>query len=354
MDWIARRAVLGACVLGSHALTLYAQPTAPPDPDPQAPRPASTSNARQGVGLRVPEGVKALRDLVYARVDDRELKLDLYLPASAQPAEGHKPEDIAPVPLIVWVHGGGWRGGTKAVCPALPLTAKGFAAASVEYRFVQDATFPAQIHDCKGAIRWLRANADKYRLDPERIGVWGASAGGHLVALLGTSAGVENAEGDVGGNPTFSSRVNAVCDWFGPTDLVAILGPDAANADPDNGGRLPPAGTLVTDLMGCWPKKCADLYRLANPISFASKDDPPFLIMHGDADPLVPLAQSEALHAALEKSGVRSRLHVVKGHKHTSFRGADLDMVGAFFEAELRPSAPAHPPAEKRKDSDKQ
>src|SRR5205085_165270 len=138
-------------------------------------------------------------------------RLDLYLPEKAQ----------GRLPVVVWIHGGAWRAGSKDHCPAVPLTAKGFAVASINYRFSQHAVFPAQIEDCKAAIRWLRANADKYHLDPDHIGAWGASAGGHLVALLGTSGNKKELEGK-GGNLEQSSKVQCVIDWFGPTDLLGL------------------------------------------------------------------------------------------------------------------------------------
>lgn len=325
----------------------WGQPTDPaalPNPDPQAPRPAP---AARNAAPRVPDGVKALRNQVYAKVGDRELRLDLYLPKEAQAAPADTKPNVgadaaaskpARVPLVIWIHGGGWRGGSKNVCASLPLTERGFAAASIEYRFVQDDVFPAQIHDCKAAIRWLRAKADEFNLDPSRFGVWGASAGGHLAALLGTSCGVPELEGDIGDFDDRSSCVQAVCDWFGPTDLVAILGPGAATADPEAGDRMPPAGQLVHDLFAAWPKRKPDLYRLANPITFASKDDAPFLIMHGDQDPLVPLSQSEMLDKALAAAGAESKLHIVKGGKHAGFKGEDLKMVAEFFEARLKPA----------------
>ena len=150
------------------------------------------------------------RDLVYAKTPQRELALDLYIPDGAT-----KP------PLIVWVHGGAWRAGSKAKPPALWMLERGYAVASISYRLSQQAVFPAQIHDCKAAIRWLRAHASKYGYDAERIGAWGASAGGHLVALLGTSSGVKELEGDLGYNDQ-SSRVQAVVDYFGPTDVTAM------------------------------------------------------------------------------------------------------------------------------------
>ena len=145
---------------------------------------AARSNRRRA---ELPAGVRVLRDIVYARAPEQELKLDLYLPAN-------RPEK--PLPLIVWIHGGAWRAGSKDRNPAARFVAGGYVSASIAYRLSQTAVFPAQIHDCKAAIRWLRAHAGKYGIDPRRVAVWGSSAGGHLVALLGTSGGVEELEGN--------------------------------------------------------------------------------------------------------------------------------------------------------------
>ena len=136
------------------------------------------------------QGVRVEKDIAYVTDGDAAQKLDLYLP--------EKPSDT-PLPLIVWVHGGGWQAGSKSGCPAVGFVARGYVAASVEYRFSQKAVFPAQIQDCQAAIRWLRANSKKYNIDPEHIGVWGGSAGGHLVALMGTLGG-KKAFTPVGGN----------------------------------------------------------------------------------------------------------------------------------------------------------
>ena len=186
-----------------------------------------------------PKGVQALRNLPYVANGHERQRLDLYLP---EKAEGR-------LPLIVWIHGGAWWAGSKEDCPAVPLAAKGYAVASINYRFSQHAVFPAQIEDCKAAIRWLRANAAKYHLDADHIGVWGASAGGHLVALLGTTGGVKELEGK-GGNLDQSSRVQCVVDWFGPTDFVddgqagrqaGHAGGAAASAAPSRRTRRRPA-----------------------------------------------------------------------------------------------------------------
>jgi acetyl esterase/lipase len=254
---------------------------------------ASQERPRRPGPPRLPEGVKALRDLQYVEGGHERNRLDLYLP---ERAEGR-------LPLIVWIHGGAWLGGSKENCPALPFTAKGYAVASVNYRFSQHAVFPAQIEDCKAAIRWLRANAAQYQLDPDHIGVWGASAGGHLVALLGTTGDVKDLEG-TGGNLDQSSRVQCVVDWFGPTDLAAM------------GKQADKPGTPVAQLIGGPVQENKEKARKASPLSYVSKDSAPFLIMHGDQDNVVPLAQSEVLAKALKKAGVEVKLQVVEGDGH--------------------------------------
>ena len=175
--------------------------------------------------------------------------------------------------------------------------------ASINYRLSQHAVFPAQIEDCKAAIRWLRANAAKYHLDPDHIGVWGASAGGHLVALLGTTGGVKELEG-TGGNLDQSSRVQCVVDWFGPTDMATM------------GRQADKPGTPVAQLIGGPVQENQEKARKASPLTYVSKDSAPFLIMHGDKDNMVPLQQSEVLAEALKKAGVEVKLQVVKGNGH--------------------------------------
>jgi acetyl esterase/lipase len=185
----------------------------------------------------------------------------------------------------------------------VPLVEKGYAAASINYRLSQQALFPAQIEDCKAAIRWLRANAKKYHLDPRHIGVWGASAGGHLVALLGATGGVKDLEGEEG-NLDQSSRVQAVVDWFGPTDFATI------------GKGLSDPKSPVSRLIGGSPQENKEKAAKASPITYVGKDAAPTLIMHGDKDNLVPISQSEELAAALKKAGVEVTFQVVKGNGH--------------------------------------
>ncbi len=266
-----------------------------------------------------PEGTRTSKDVSYGPHERN--KLDLTVPKADKP-----------LPLVIWVHGGGWEFGDKAGNPAVLLLAKGYAVASINYRYSKQAVFPAQLHDCKAAVRFLRDNAAKYNLDPNAFGVWGASAGGHLVALLGTTGDVPELEGDA--KTKTSSKVQAVCDWFGPTDLTK-LSPQGAAANP------------VTKLLGGSTGEKAELAKLANPITHVTKNDAPFLTFHGDKDSLVPVSQSELLQAALTKAGVESELVVLKGADHGN--GEFRTQVGnaenrkkllAFFDRHLKAAPP--------------
>jgi len=261
-----------------------------------------------------------LRDLEYASVDEGSLKLDLYLP---------DPLPDEPRPLVVWIHGGGWRGGSKDWTRAPETLGTEYVVASIDYRLSQDATFPAQIHDCKAAIRWLRAHAAEYGFDPDRIGAWGSSAGGHLVALLGTSGDVEELEGTVGDHLDQSSAVQAVCDFFGPTDFLAMIGQPSLL---DHRSPTSPESLLL----GGPVAEMQELARLASPITFVDSSDPPFFIVHGDEDPTVPVEQSIDFHAALLAAGVESTLTIVEGAEHGGFADVVYVAVKAFFDAHLR------------------
>jgi acetyl esterase/lipase len=288
-------------------------------------RPPVRPNPPRGQPAQVPDSLKPQLDVEYAKVGDLSLKLDVYVPKDV------KAEDK--LPLIVWVHGGGWQAGDKRGGPFLQLAGKGYVLASVNYRLSQQAVFPAQIHDCKAAIRFLRANAGKYNVDPDRIGVWGSSAGGHLVALLGTSGDVKELEGDVGPHVGVSSRIQAVVDWFGPTDLTLMGKQSGANSRIDHDSPNSPESRLL----GGPVQEKKDLARQANPLTFVTKDDPPFLIMHGDADPLVPPDQSRMLHDALKAVGVDTTLHLQAGAGHSLPGPAMQAMVENFFERTLKP-----------------
>jgi acetyl esterase/lipase len=286
-----------------------------------------TSAEERYGGRPLPPGVEVVRDVVYGKGGGRSLTLDiLRLKESAKASQ----------PVVVYVHGGGWSGGSKAGAPPLlaALAQRGYFCATIDYRLSQEARFPAQIEDCKCAIRFLRSRAREYNLNPDRIGVWGHSAGGHLVALLGTTGDVKDLEGD-GGSPKVSSRVQAVLDCFGPTDFARMA--DFPSRIDHNSSNSP-----ESRLVGGPVQQKKEEVRRANPITYVTKDDPPFLIMHGDQDPLVPLNQSQLLLDALKKAGVDASLHVVKGGGH-GFGSKQIDeMTLAFFDRTLKtPAAPS-------------
>ncbi len=259
-----------------------------------------------------------------------DLRLDVHLPENATP----------PYPVVVWIHGGAWRTGSRtATNQANLLCPRGFAVVGIDYRLTDVATWPAQIQDCKGAIRWLRANASAFDLDPDRIGAWGSSAGGHLAACLGTMGDVGeirvgnyevDLEGDVGGNLEFSSRVQAVCDWFGPTDFVHMRElPTFDHEDP---------GSPESELVGGPIQELPDRCSTANSIPFVSPDDPPFLIMHGTVDTAVPFSQSELLDRALRlQASTEVTFFPVQdnGHGGPGFDD-NQQLVFDLFESRLR------------------
>jgi arylsulfatase A-like enzyme/acetyl esterase/lipase len=267
----------------------------------------------------LPEGVKAVRNATYSNIEGkRALLLDLYLPA-AEPAK--------PLPVVMWIHGGGWKAGSKEGCPLIWLAAEGFAVASIDYRLIPEARWPMPLDDCRAAVRWLRMNAKKFNLDASHIGAAGGSAGGHLAALLGTA--------DAPKDEAVSSRVQAVGDWYGPADALTmpnnVPGPNKTDADLAQSNMARLLGGIVRDH--------AEMAKQASPLYQVSKDDPPFLIVHGDKDPMVPLDQSERLHAKLLEAGVASTLHVIKGAGHGG-KGFDTpevrDIVRGFFGKHLK------------------
>jgi acetyl esterase/lipase len=273
---------------------------------------------------KLPDGTAEHRDLRYGPHQERNT-LDLFVPKSDKP-----------VPLVIWVHGGAWSGGSKSGNnPALPLLSKGYAVASVNYRLSQHDVFPAQIEDCKAAVRLLRANAKKYNLNPDAFGAWGSSAGGHLVALLGTAGDAKDLEGKVGDHAGVSSKVQCVVNFYGPTDLARMGAQSGPNSKIDHDSPKSPESRLV----GGPIKENKDKADKASPLTYASKGSAPLLTVHGDADPLVPLAQGESLHAALKKLGVESELVVLKGAGHggAAFNSPESrDKITAFLDKHLK------------------
>jgi putative heme-binding domain-containing protein len=282
---------------------------------------------------RLPEGTKVHRDLAYVPNGHERNKLDLYLPAKTD----------SPLPVIVWVHGGAWLGGNKDNPPALPFLTRGYAVASTNYRLSSHARFPAQIEDCKAAIRWLRANAKTYHLDPDHIGVWGASAGGHLVALLGITAGVKELEGN-GGNPNQASRVQCVVDFFGPTDFARIAEQSGPDSKLDHNAADAPEARLIG---GPVPEN-KDKAAKASPVHYVTREAAPFLLVHGDRDPVVPYAQSEELAEALRKVGVEVTLKKLEGAGHggPEFNRPQIrKQIEEFFDRHLKKTVTATPAA---------
>lgn len=305
------------------AVTLAGQPSSSA-PSGATPAPAATPAASAAPAITT----KKIANLTYATPEgSKPLLIDLYLPEPSG----------KPVPVVLWVHGGGWMMGDKEWCPAAYLVPKGYAAASISYRFTQVAPFPAQLHDCKAAVRWLREHAKEYNLDADHIGVWGASAGGHLVALLGLTNGDKEVEGEAGGEAgsSPSSAVQCVVDWFGPMDLRYVAKPGVT----DDG-----ANGMVTALVGGTGDLVAANATLASPITHVSKDDVPFLIMHGDKDTLVELRHSEMLDKALHDVGVESTLVVLPGAGHGGKQFGEpkvIQQITEFFEKHLKPAGNA-------------
>ena len=253
-----------------------------------------------------------LRNVVYGHASGRALTLDMYLPVDAE--NGRKR------PVIVFLHGGGWKVGDKSeVEDYVSLyTSAGYAVASVNYRLSGVARFPAQIFDCKTAVRWVRANAGTYGLDPQRIGVLGLSAGGHLAALLGTSEGVQTLEDLAEGSPNESSRVQAVVDVSGPTDLTIPTHSLVGKISIDGLFGGPAAQHLA-------------LAKEANPALYATPDDAPTLLIFGDKDDLVLPVNATILENALHKVGVPAEILTVHGGKHVPFFEQQQEAALAFF-----------------------
>lgn len=245
---------------------------------------------------RAPADLDIDRDIEYGKVGDLTLKLDLYRPKD-------RPKE--PLPAVLYIHGGAWKSGDKAPAPPhiLALARHGYAVASVNYRLTGVAPFPAQIEDCMCAVQWVRVNAARYGMDPDRIGAWGGSAGGHLVLLLGC-ADASSGLGSKDGPPGISTRVHAVCSWFGPADLV--------KAAREGTGRT---GVLPSFLGGTLEEK-PEAYKQASPVTHVTKDDPPVLMIHGDADDVVPIGQSEVMLEKLKEAGVEATLIRVKNAGH--------------------------------------
>ena len=256
---------------------------------------------------RIPDGVTKYSDIVYAKVDGKDLKLDIYVPKTKSPP-----------PLLIWIHGGGWRMGSKAnINPAFfQLVKHGFAVASIDYSLLGLPGLLKIVHECKGAVRFLRAKAHEYGVNAAKIGVGGSSAGGHLVLLLGTFGGNSRLEGTIGGNHGQSSSVQAVVDFFGPSDFPAM----------SKHKKRP--GIML-------------LAKFLSPATHVDKNDPPLLIYHGSEDKIVPVEQGVIIDRKYRKAKLESTLYVIKGAGH-GFRRNELPKdkaiaeMSAFFTKHLK------------------
>lgn len=260
------------------------------------------------------------KNLVFAKTETGDLKLDIYMPKEAE-----KPQ------LIVFIHGGGWRNNSYKKCHTPWLTDYGFAVASISYRLTDKATFPAQIHDCKSAVRWLRANSDKYGYNAEKIGVTGTSAGGHLSLLMGVTNSSKIHEGTVGGNLDQSSAVHAIVDFYGPSDFLLR-------------SKNQPVKTEIPDspvwlLLGGPVSKKQEIAKVASPAFHVSKDDPPLLIYHGDKDGKVKMDQSQRMVDEYKKLNLDVKLFVIEGAGHGGKQFFEKDqrkLIADFFKSKLK------------------
>lgn len=268
-----------------------------------------------------PANLTAIRDLNYAGTENWRQTLDLYVP---------KTPPASPLPLVVFIHGGGWTGGSKNTGGVLlTLIHDGaFIGASINYRLTQEGPHPAQIHDCKAAIRWLRAHAKEYHIDPDKIAVFGISAGGHLVSLLGTGGDVKDLEGSVGGNLDQNSRVRCVINFCGPADFLTFGGKGSIIAPED------PA-SAIGKLLGGKVSEHPDIAKAASPVTYITKDDPPFLHIHGTADELVPYAQVLEFDEKLKAAGVSSTVLTGEKGGHVFFSQELVKKMRTFLDLHL-------------------
>jgi acetyl esterase/lipase len=293
---------------------VWAQPPVTPPAKEAKPDPKKAAKAAMEM---LAERAEIFTNLAYVENGHQRQKLDLFVPKT----------DDGPLPLIVWIHGGGWQGGSKDACPMAIYVTRGYVVASINYRLSQHAIYPAQLDDCQAALRWLRKNASKYKIDPDRIGVSGASAGGHLAALVGAAGSSTKGKPD---------RVDVQCvvDVFGPANFLTIWPQSDPKTTVVKHHELDsPEGRLFG---GPIPEKTA-LAKQASPMTYVSKNAPPFLILHGKKDRVVPWQQSEELHEALKKAGADSTLILVDDAGHDgNVAGPNGKKIAEFFDKHLK------------------
>ena len=277
---------------------------------------------RMGLGEQPDAAKKTHRNLEFAKVGGEPLLLDLMLPRRT----------VNP-PLLVWIHGGGWRSGSKAGVPIAGLVKRGYAVASISYRFTDVAVFPAQIHDCKAAIRWLRAHSERFGYDASRIAVAGSSAGGHLALLVGVSGDEPSLEGKVGSHFDQPSSVDAIIDFFGPSDFVLRRKTQPDRALTTKSGSFALLGGVRDGQID------RELERRSSPALHVSMSDPPLLIFHGDNDKTVLLDQSERMVSVYSEAGLAAELVVIEGAGHGGskfYTEQNFEKMDAFLKQHLR------------------
>jgi acetyl esterase/lipase len=268
------------------------------------------------IGVAAEPHVKG--DICYAEVEGHKLLLDLYTPAGKQKS-----------PLVVWVHGGAWRSGSKDSMPLGKLVDDGYAVASVDYRLSPVARFPAQVHDIKAAIRFLRVHGKQHGIDATKIAIAGASAGGHLAALVGATNGNQELEGKVGNDLNESSAVQGIISYYGMSNFTTIL----AQSTPHGLKVRVPALEL---LLGGRPEVKPELARLASPVFHVDQNSPPLLLLHGDLDPQAPVNQSLELSGAYQKHGRSVELKILHGSAHGGaafYAPAQIKLVEEFLSS---------------------
>jgi len=258
--------------------------------------------------VEVPDNVIEKKDIEYGRVGDRSLQLDLYLPKDL----GHT------VPGLIFIHGGAWKGGSREIMKyyTVRYARRGYVTATISYRLAQEAPFPAAVSDAKCAVRWMRANASKYNVDPNQIGVIGGSAGAHLAMMVGYSSDVPELEGD-GGHSGVSSRVQAVVNFYGPVDLTTPFAIKQSAVPNFLGGKT--------------YDEAPDLYAFASPITHLTRDDPPTLILHGTIDGVVPIHQADLLAQKLEKLGIPFVYEKFEGWPHAMDLAEAVNLRGQYL-----------------------
>jgi acetyl esterase/lipase len=283
---------------------------------------SSGGTATAQPAAKVPDNVELLRNVPFGKGGSQVLTMHILRP---------KTLPKAPMPVLVYIHGSAWMRDNKdlAIGRLIATAQQGYFGATIQVRTSGEAVFPAPLEDAKCAIRFLRAKAKDYHIDPNRIGVWGDSSGGHLSALVGLTAGAKELDGQ-GGWADFSSRVQAVCSMCPAVGFLAADWPERHNTGPNG-----PAFRLL----GGDPRKDKrELARKASPLTYITKASPPFFIVHGDNDTTVPFSQGQLLYDALKKAGVEATLYTVKGGNHASVHQQDQTVVKQFFDKHLQPS----------------